>query len=99
MKNEGIAEVNFKGEWGQLCSQYMWTQRESDVLCRSLGLPKAMATVKHERTPNMKSWMHYFQCSGKEDNLQECPHAEWGSYLTCPTVPKVVCGSPKGEVY
>ena len=76
--HEGRIEVFHAGQWGTVCDD-SWNQRDTDVVCRSLGYPSGQV-VEHGDF-GMGSgpiWMDEVQCSGDESSLEHCPRNDWG---------------------
>ena len=81
---EGVLEVYHQGIWGTVCDDG-WDDRETNVVCRELGLGTADsgASLTHiprqsSELPNGKLWLDDVFCTGNEKSLYECRHSPWG---------------------
>ncbi|XP_031574161.1 deleted in malignant brain tumors 1 protein-like [Actinia tenebrosa] len=76
---EGRVEVFYHGRWGTVCGDYDWGLEEADVVCRSLGLPRAVAAPRNAAAYGQGAgpiWMDDVRCSGSESSLFQCEHKE-----------------------
>ncbi|XP_031570637.1 uncharacterized protein LOC116304951 isoform X2 [Actinia tenebrosa] len=78
---QGRVEVFYNGQWGTVCDDY-WDLNDANVVCRSLGLPRAVAALRHAAFCQGTGpiWMDDIHCSGSESSLFQCQHRGWGSH-------------------
>lgn len=81
---EGVLEILHEGIWGTVCDDG-WDQRETNVVCRELGLGSAdtatsLAHIQRQSSDaaNGKLWLDDVFCTGNEKSLHECRHSPWG---------------------
>uniref|UniRef100_K1PUY0 Deleted in malignant brain tumors 1 protein n=1 Tax=Magallana gigas TaxID=29159 RepID=K1PUY0_MAGGI len=80
-ESEGRVEVLIDNQWGTICEDN-WGQNEASVVCRSLGLPSANAVAKRSGYFGRGKGvilLNGLNCSGRENDLQECSRTESGS--------------------
>ena len=83
-KSSGILQIYFNGVWGTVC-QEGFTDAAAHVVCRQLGFEGG-------RTPLFADfgfatgvvWLDDVNCSGTEENLDQCAHAPWGVHNCLP---------------
>ncbi|XP_072046099.1 hyalin-like [Amphiura filiformis] len=78
--NEGTVEVFHNGVWGTVCHNN-WDRNDATVICRGLGLPHGKAQAESIAFYGQGSgpiWLDRVQCSGSENNIDECKHRGWG---------------------
>ncbi|ESO89532.1 hypothetical protein LOTGIDRAFT_125167, partial [Lottia gigantea] len=78
--HQGRAEYFHNGEWGTICGD-MFGNTEASVVCRQLGLNPQGARYElnaffGEGTGRI--WLDDLHCTGTEDHLADCLHADWG---------------------
>ncbi|KAK3740043.1 hypothetical protein QZH41_005158 [Actinostola sp. cb2023] len=80
-RNVGRVEVLYRGRWGTVCDHW-WSRNDANVVCRQLGYPKALATVRGARFGQGKGpiWMDNLRCTGTEKNLGMCRFNGWGKH-------------------
>ena len=40
-ENEGRVEICYLNQWGTICSSYIWSIYEAQVVCHQLGYPRS----------------------------------------------------------
>ena len=78
----GRVEVNYNGQgWGTVCDDG-WILEDADVVCRMLGYRSAAnATLRAYFGQGVGPvWLDEVLCSGGEQSLLECSHAEVGAH-------------------
>ncbi|XP_028407297.1 deleted in malignant brain tumors 1 protein-like [Dendronephthya gigantea] len=80
----GRVEVFYNGQWGTICDTE-WDLRDARVVCRQLGYPDAVRTLKTNKVPpgSGKIWLSDVFCTGKEKNIASCIHNGWGGAPNC----------------
>ena len=75
----GRVEVLYYGQWGTVCD-YGWDMREARVVCRQLGYPDAVRTLRsyHVSSGSSRIWLSYVDCTGREQNITSCSHGPLG---------------------
>ncbi|KAJ8047464.1 Deleted in malignant brain tumors 1 protein [Holothuria leucospilota] len=78
---EGRVEVYFGGRWGTICDD-LWDDQDATVICRQLGLSDNGSAVFHAAFGRGSGtiWLDNLECSGNENNLQECSYPGLGSH-------------------
>ena len=61
---------------------YCWTWRQANVVCRSLGYGYALSTAREQATGKVKVHGVCYNCSGEEENLNECTRRKSDRCLT-----------------
>ncbi|XP_028407309.1 galectin-3-binding protein A-like [Dendronephthya gigantea] len=71
----GRVEVFFRGYWGTICDNG-WDMRDTRVICRQLGYPDSVRTLKRNEAPSGSGqiWFSYLSCSGEEQNITSCSY-------------------------
>jgi hypothetical protein len=96
---EGRVEILHKGQWGTVCDD-RWGLNDANVVCRSLGLPKATSApcCAAFGQGTGRTWMDDVNCRGTEISLFQCSHRVLGSH-DCGhgEDASVVCGLPPGK--
>ncbi|NXI38040.1 DMBT1 protein, partial [Galbula dea] len=75
----GRVEVLHSGQWGTICDDH-WDLKDAAVVCRQLGCGKAQEALgqAHFGQGTGDIWLTEVTCSGKEENLAQCPAHPWG---------------------
>ena len=75
----GRVEVFYHGYWGTICD-YGWDMRDSKVVCRQLGYPDIVRTLRRHQVPSGSGqiWLSQVACNGEEQAIARCTHAVWG---------------------
>ncbi|XP_028407342.1 deleted in malignant brain tumors 1 protein-like [Dendronephthya gigantea] len=75
----GRVEVQYRGYWGTICDS-KWDIEEARVVCRQLGYPAAVRTLRKNEVPSGsgKIWLDYVRCTGKEKSIVDCSLSSWG---------------------
>ncbi|VDI32452.1 Hypothetical predicted protein [Mytilus galloprovincialis] len=94
--NKGRLEINYKGEWGTICST-RFDDVGAAVACRQLGYRSGQMIRHHYVEDGQGSiWFDNINCSGSENKLIKCTHSintlhcsHWFDvgrycYLSCP---------------
>ena len=78
-QSEGRVEVFIHGQWGTICDDF-WNLNNSNVVCRQLGFPSAIAafTVGRSMRGEGSIWLDDVQCTGQEESLLHCNHSGIG---------------------
>ncbi|GAV05681.1 hypothetical protein RvY_15774 [Ramazzottius varieornatus] len=80
-QKEGRVEVKFGShdEWGVICGNG-WSLKESDVICRQLGLGQASRAIQNVIFPGPTRAISLsgVTCTGQESHLMECFHKQVG---------------------
>ena len=73
----GRVEIFYNGRWGTVCDK-RWDIREGNVVCRQLGLVKALEVYKGARfgIGNGTIWLMKLGCKGNESTLLNCSNAK-----------------------
>ncbi|XP_028407305.1 scavenger receptor cysteine-rich domain superfamily protein-like [Dendronephthya gigantea] len=82
-RKEGIGRVElfYNGQWGTICDTD-WDFKDARVVCRQLGYPDAVKTLKRKQLVppgSGKIWLTNVRCTGKEKNITSCFHRGWGN--------------------
>ena len=83
--SEGRVEVLYNGVWGTICSDG-WNNDNSDVVCRSLGFPRASRSFPTSSRYGRSSgpiWLDNVMCNGNEASLVECSYPGVGMIEGC----------------
>ncbi|CAG2215785.1 DMBT1 [Mytilus edulis] len=96
IENIGRLEINYRGEWGTICSTY-FGHVEAEVACRQLGYCSGqMIPYNYIDDGNGTIWLDRIDCSGSEHKLINCSYSIETShcshrhdagvkcYLSCP---------------
>ena len=75
----GRVEVFYGSEWGTVCDD-SWDLKNAMVVCRQLGLGKALKALHGSSVPDGKGkiWLDNVHCTGTEANIAKCKHEKWG---------------------
>ncbi|XP_062509432.1 deleted in malignant brain tumors 1 protein-like isoform X2 [Corticium candelabrum] len=76
--HSGRLEVWRRGIWGTVCNDN-WDFLDAMVACRQLGFPSAQDTLDVSPGEGL-IWMDDLTCTGKEQRLEDCRFAGWGSH-------------------
>ncbi|CAC5355692.1 unnamed protein product [Mytilus coruscus] len=95
--NKGRLEINYKGEWGTICST-RFDHVDAAVACRQLGYCSGqMINIQYVDDGQGTIWLDNVDCSGSENKLINCTHSidtphcsHWYDvgvycYLSCPS--------------
>ncbi|ELT89741.1 hypothetical protein CAPTEDRAFT_74318, partial [Capitella teleta] len=78
-EHEGRVEVYHSGEWGTICD-VGFGEDEADVICRSLGYSDGVSYQSaHFGEGVGRIWLNDVDCTGDEDSIIQCAHANWGT--------------------
>lgn len=84
--------------WGLICAD-KWTVKEAEVVCKSLGLPKA--TYEYKKSTFIYGYKKYLtsvKCTGTEESIHDCQYFGWEKARFCyERDAGVVCGVPDCE--
>ncbi|XP_028399563.1 scavenger receptor cysteine-rich type 1 protein M130-like [Dendronephthya gigantea] len=87
----GRVEVLYAGKWGTICD-FCWNINSARVACRQLGYSDAVRYLQGEPASSGPIWLDGVACTGREQNLTDCSHYEWGSGDGhCPSLAGVEC--------
>ncbi|MBU1238821.1 DUF4215 domain-containing protein [Myxococcota bacterium] len=79
--NEGRLEVNFEGNWEQVCDDVSsaYTQNLANLVCTQLGFTGTghVFSYAHSNSGNDVFLMDSVACTGTETNLAQCPFDGW----------------------
>ncbi|XP_058392531.1 CD5 antigen-like [Diceros bicornis minor] len=78
---KGRVEVKYQGQWGTVCKTG-WSLSDAKVVCRELDCGRAILThscCKKTLQGQGPIWLSNVSCSGKEEELQDCPSGLWGN--------------------
>ena len=90
----GLVEVYINGSWGTVCGEE-WDIANAMVVCGQLDYGKALEASAQPPTGNSEMVLDAVSCTGKEDNLMDCPRNP--SVPDCDSANKiaaVVCSAP-----
>ena len=95
---EGTVEVKYNGTWGTICSNVKWNILAADVVCKTLGYKRAVASPRdgHFGSGSGPNILSNVYCKGTENNIGHCNHDGYGKISsTCwgHEVAGVVCSS------
>ena len=65
----------FPKQWGTICKEF-WVVQEAQVVCRTLGYQGAQPSYDTYVPGEGIVWLAFLSCSGSEQYLVDCPHAE-----------------------
>ena len=93
----GRVEVHYSGVWGRVCG-YNWNIRDAQVICRMLAYSHVVAAggSRHYGKGNVPIWIHSTQCTGKEENIENCPHKGWEVHDCYHGEAWVICSNSSG---
>ena len=78
LTNEGILEVYYDGQWGNVCDQG-FDETAAGVVCRQLGFTSGnVVDAANYVTEEVKFSLDEVSCDGSEKMLGTCPHNGWG---------------------
>ncbi|XP_041372563.1 deleted in malignant brain tumors 1 protein-like [Gigantopelta aegis] len=78
--NEGRVEILHDGQWGSICDDG-FNENGAHVVCRSLGFQSANAKfyrLAHFGQSTGPIWLDNVNCTGSEQNLDQCSFPGWG---------------------
>ncbi|NXC45607.1 DMBT1 protein, partial [Penelope pileata] len=77
----GRVEVLHKQLWGSVCDDD-WDMEDAAVVCRQLGCGTALSAPGKAwfGQGHNAIWLDNVNCTGREDNLLECPAKPWGGH-------------------
>ncbi|XP_028416710.1 deleted in malignant brain tumors 1 protein-like [Dendronephthya gigantea] len=80
-KGTGRVEVLYDRQWGTICDKG-WDMRDARVVCRQLGYPDAVRSLKGWKIPSGSGrvWLEDVDCTGSEENIARCIHPGWGKH-------------------
>ncbi|XP_078597483.1 uncharacterized protein LOC144873741 isoform X1 [Branchiostoma floridae x Branchiostoma japonicum] len=79
-QNEGRVElraIGIGGVWGTVCSKG-WDIHAANVLCRQLGLQRAVPITVDFGPGSGPVWLSDVSCTGNESIILECPQSKFG---------------------
>ena len=78
--NEGRVELLHEGKWGTVCDDD-WDIEDANVVCKMLGYPSALrvSSLMEFGEGTGKTILDDVNCSGSEQNIEECTHAGFNS--------------------
>ncbi len=81
---EGRVEVFLLGHWGTVCG-YNWDFFDAVVVCRQLGLPRAVEASRGAAfgAGSGPSWYYSVYCTGTELNLNQCSRSTYHFGSAC----------------
>jgi len=97
-RSRGRVEVLHDGVWGTVCDDddydynydYYYHYRYYDydtaahVICKMLGLgSRRKIGNSNYRTDHGQIWLDDVRCSGRERDIDECSHSDWGVHDCC----------------
>jgi len=74
-------DVKYDNKWGTVCDAG-FTDLAAGVVCKSLGFA-AGGMARRAGGGRGPIWLDNVQCTGKELNLEWCPHGPWGNTKSC----------------
>ena len=97
-QSEGRVEVFVNGQWGTVCDD-SWSLNNSNVVCRELGFPSAIASVTAGSFWRGEGsiWLDDVRCMGQEVSLLLCSHSNIGESDCIHAEDIVVKCNQKGE--
>ena len=77
--SEGRVEVFVNGHWGTVCDDN-WNLNNSNVVCRQLGYHSAITSYSGGVSLRAQGsiWLDEVSCTGQEESLLLCSHANIG---------------------
>lgn len=87
----GIVEVFHDGQWGTICKDSLWKDKNAEVVCKELGCGTVGETDRHPRKPFHLTLLERVECDGDEPTLKNCAHSPWGHTEFCKS-PKFIGG-------
>ena len=83
-QSSGILQIYFNGVWGTVC-QEGFTNIAACVVCRQLGFEggRTLLFTNFDFATGVV-WLDNVNCSGTEENLNQCGHAPWGVHNCFP---------------
>ena len=93
-RHEGRVQMYLLGHWATVCG-YSWGLLDAIVVCRQLGYPTALASVRQTEFGGRSDlmWAYEMDCNGYEANLLECKKRSSSCSRSSPNVAGVVCSS------
>ena len=93
-RHEGRVQMYLLGHWATVCG-YSWDIQDAVVVCRQLGYPTALASVRRTEFGGHSDlmWSYAMDCNGYETNLLECKKRPSSCSRRSPNVAGVVCSS------
>ena len=93
-RHEGRVQMYLLGHWATVCG-CSWDIQDAVVVCRQLGYPTALASVKQNEFGGRSDlmWSYEMDCNGYEANLLECKKRPSTCSRSSPNVAGVVCSS------
>ena len=93
-RHEGRVQMYLLGHWATVCG-YSWDIQDAVVVCRQLGYPTALASVRQTEFGGSSDlmWSYEMDCNGYEANLLECKKRPSSCSRSSPNVAGVVCSS------
>ena len=83
-QSSGILQIYFNGVWGTVC-QEGFTNIAACVVCRQLGFERGRTLLfTNFDFATGVVWLDNVNCSGTEENLNQCGHAPWGVHNCFP---------------
>jgi hypothetical protein len=74
----GILSISYEGETRALCAQ-KFTDNDARVACEELfGKAEFVSYSQGHACEYETFWLDGVQCSGNEERIQDCAHADWG---------------------
>ncbi|XP_072019677.1 uncharacterized protein [Amphiura filiformis] len=78
---QGHVEIFHRGQWGRICGSTKWNIQSASVVCRQLGLEKAIAAYASAdqnsgsiKSPQSLVWLDDVTCIGNEERITTCKH-------------------------
>ncbi|XP_041370239.1 lysyl oxidase homolog 2A-like [Gigantopelta aegis] len=73
--HEGTVLVFHRHRWGSICDED-WDVNDASVVCKQLGYPGAEEAVHGSKfgRGRRRMWMSALQCTGNEDQIQDCTY-------------------------
>jgi len=104
---EGRLEVLYNDTWGTVCGEG-FTHVAAGVVCHMLGYGRAGRIINNRNgAGNGKIWLDGVQCNGRETNIADCQHNDWGDHscshsedvsVSCPSARLVGGSSQEGRL-
>ncbi|XP_033626040.1 deleted in malignant brain tumors 1 protein-like [Asterias rubens] len=76
--DEGHLQTFYNGQWWNICNDGLWSEREANVTCRSMGFAAGWPlytlryTQEYKDTSSRDALITGFRCHGTESNLTQC---------------------------